>query len=305
MMVKSTYDSAFQEIRNDRTTGAGALARKAAQVVLQTASTLSGEPAAFLQELVQISKVLIETQSSMAPIFHLVNVLLLAAEGKRDQQRMRQAVTAAIEAFVSSLETGIEEISRRSYDLIPDGSRILTHSFSTTVLRVLSDAKVKEKRFDVICTESRPICEGYEMAAKLAEAQIGVQLQIDSAGPYAIRGADLVLVGADCITPLGLVNKVGTYGVALSAEERGIPFYVLCGTEKLLGAGMAKGFRILRKDPKEIWSEAPKGVEVLNFYFDTTPLNFLTAIVTEEGVIRGSDLFNRFEKMKVSPYFPS
>ena len=304
-MVKLAYDAAFQPIKDDRTTGAGALAKKAAKILLQTVCTLSGEPPAFLQELVQISKVLVEAQPSMAPIFHLVNVLLLAAEGKRDQQRMRQAVTTAIETFVSRLETGIEEISRRTFDLIPDGSRILAHSFSTTVLRALTDAKVQEKRFDVICTESRPICEGHEMAAKLAEAQIKVQLQIDSAAPYAIRGVDLVLVGADCITPLGLVNKVGTYGVALSAEERGIPLYVLCGTEKLLGAGMAKGFRILRKDSKEIWSEAPKGVEVLNFYFDTTPLNFLTAIVTEEGVIRGSDLFNRFEKMKVSTYFPS
>ena len=142
------------------------------------------------------------------------------------------------------------------------------------------------------------------MARKLGESSIRVQLQIDCAAPYTLKEADLVFVGADCLSPLGLVNKVGTYGLAASARERKVPFYALCGTEKLLGAGMAKGFRILKKDPREIWLHPAKGVEVLNFYYDITPLDFLTGIVTEEGMIAGSEILRRFQGMIVSKYFP-
>jgi len=131
-----------------------------------------------------------------------------------------------------------------------------------------------------------------------------VQLEIDSAAPYTLKEVDLVFIGADCLSPLGLVNKVGTYSLAVSARERRVPFYALCGTEKLLGAGMAKGFRILKKDPREVWLHPPKGVEVLNFYYDMTPLDFLTGIITEEGMIQGSEILRRFQRMTVSKYFP-
>ena len=143
------------------------------------------------------------------------------------------------------------------------------------------------------------------MARELNDLGIKVQLQIDAAAAYTMKDFHLVLVGADCLTPLGLVNKVGTYGLALSAKEKRIPFYTLCGTEKLLGAKMVEKFRILKKDPREVWPHPAPGVEVLNFYFDSTPLDFLTAIVTEEGMITGSDILRRFQKKKVSKYFPT
>ena len=142
------------------------------------------------------------------------------------------------------------------------------------------------------------------MARALGESSIKVQLQIDSAAAYTMKDMDLVFVGTDCLSPLGLVNKVGTYGLAVSAKERKVPFYALCGTEKLLGAGMAKGFRILKKDPREVWLHPARGVEVLNFYYDMTPLDFLTGIITEEGMIPGSEILRRFQRMTVSKYFP-
>jgi translation initiation factor 2B subunit (eIF-2B alpha/beta/delta family) len=149
------------------------------------------------------------------------------------------------------------------------------------------------------------MCEGLELAKKLSENRIRVRLEIDCAAPYTMKDIDVVFVGADCITPYGLVAKVGTYGLAVGAKEKGIPFYALCGTEKLLGAGMAKKYRILRKDPREVWPDAPQGVEVFNFYFDATPLNYLTSILTEEGILRGNEILRRFQKMKVSDYFPT
>jgi translation initiation factor 2B subunit (eIF-2B alpha/beta/delta family) len=302
--MKDYIDSLLQEIKEDRTTGAGELVKKGANIVAQFITNFNGEPVLLFNELTRISQKLVDCQPSMAPFFHLANIILLSAKGHKDLEKMKGETTGAMRRFVLRLQDSAEQIAKIARELIPERSRVLTHSYSSTVLMTLADAKRVGKQFEVICTESRPICEGFQMAKKLGESKIKVQLQIDSAAAYAIKDADLVLVGADCITPLGLVNKVGTYGLALSAKGRRVPFYVLCGTEKLLGAEMAKGFRILKRDPKEVWPDPPKEVEVLNFYFDNTPLSLLTAIVTEEGMIPESKIAQRFQRIKVSNHFP-
>jgi translation initiation factor 2B subunit (eIF-2B alpha/beta/delta family) len=303
-MMKDHIESILREIKEDRTTGAVELVKKGVDAIALFILNFTGDSSFFLEELIRISKILIRSQPTMAPFFHLANILLLSAESHRDLEEMKRATRDAIKTFVAHLVSSIERISKIATGLIPEGSRILTHSYSSTVLRTLVDAKKAGKRFEVICTESRPICEGLQLAKKLSEAQIRVQVQIDSATAYSTKETDLVLVGADCLTPLGLVNKVGTYTIALAAKEKETPFYALCGTEKLLGAGMAKGFRISKRAPEEVWSDPPEGVEVLNFYFDTTPLDFLSAIVTEEGIMSRGVILRRFQQMKVSEHFP-
>ena len=298
-------DSLFDEIKADRTTGAGELAKKGAETLAFFISSFSGDASAFPNELIETAMRLIDCQPSMAPFFHLANNLLLAAEDQKDPKEIRRAAKGAIDSFLLHLRTAARKISEIGRGLIPPGARVFTHSYSATVLRTLVDARKSGQPFEVICTESRPMCEGLQMARELSELGINVQLQIDAAAAYTMRDITLVLVGVDCLTPLGLVNKVGTYGFAVSAKEKGVAFYALCGTEKLLGAKMMEKFRILRKDPREVWPHPAPGVEVLNFYFDTTPLDYLTAIVTEEGMIAGGEIFRRFQKMRVSKYFPT
>ena len=303
--MKTIMDLIFRDIREDRTTPAVELVKKGVDALTLFVGNFKGTPLSFFEELVRISRTLIDAQPSMAPFFHLANIILLAAEVPNDLEGMKRATREVIKNFVLHLQHSGERISRMTRALIPEGAKVLTHSYSSTVLRTLIDARYEGKEFEVICTESRPMCEGLQMARKLSEHRIKVQVQIDCAVPYMMKDVALVLVGADCLTPYGLVNKVGTYSLAISAKERGIHFYALCGTEKLLGAGMAKKYRILRKDPQEIWSDAPEDVDVFNFYFDATPLKYLTAIFTEEGMLRGNEIIRRFQKMKVSDYFPT
>ena len=302
--MRGMIDSILRDIKEDRTTGAVELVKKGVDALALFITNYTGVSSFFFDELVRISQKLIDSQPSMAPFFNLTNVLLLAAEGEKDLEKMKRSTAEAIRGFLFHLQSSGERISKIARALIPEKSRVLTHSYSSTVLRTLIDARKEGKPFEVICTESRPNLEGLLMARKLSEAGINVQVQIDSAAAYTIKDFDLVMVGADCLTPFGLVNKVGTYGLALAAKEKNIPFYALCGTEKLLGAGMAKKYRILRHDPKEVWRDPPQGVVVLNFYYDTTPIELLTAIFTEEGMIRGLDIIRRFQRMRVANHFP-
>ncbi len=298
-------DSVLREIREDRTTPAVELVRNGVDAITLFIIHFTGTASDFFNDLIRISEVLITSQPSMAPCFHLANTLLLAAEGHDDLEEMKEASKEAIKNLVQHLQESVARISKIARGLIPEGARVLTHSYSSTVLRTLVDAKEEGKDFQVVCTESRPMCEGFQLARKLSENRIRVRVEIDCAAPYTMKDIDVVLVGADCITPYGLVAKVGTYSLAVSAKEKGIHFYALCGTEKLLGAGMAKKYRILRKEPREVWPDAPQGVEVFNFYFDATPLHYLTSIFTEEGILRGNEILRRFQKMKVSSHFPT
>jgi len=82
---------------------------------------------------------------------------------------------------------------------------------------------------------------------------------------------------------------MGTYGLALPAAAQGVPFYALCGTEKFLPSDYPY-LEIQLKDPQEVWEDHPKGVTVLNYYFDVTPLEYVGGVVTENGLLNHADV---------------
>jgi len=102
-----------------------------------------------------------------------------------------------------------------------------------------------------------------------------------------------VIVGADRITANGdVVNKIGTYGLAVLAKEHGIPFYVAAPVSTL-DLNLKHGWQvpIEERDPQEVTHVlgrriAPEGVSVINPAFDVTPNRYVTAIITEHGVVR-------------------
>ena len=101
--------------------------------------------------------------------------------------------------------------------------RILTHSISSTVLEVLR--RLPPARTEVIVTESRPGREGWELGATLAAQGLSVSYITDAQGGLFTNQADAVLVGADALLADGtLVNKAGTYLLALAAKDQNVPF---------------------------------------------------------------------------------
>jgi translation initiation factor 2B subunit (eIF-2B alpha/beta/delta family) len=152
---------------------------------------------------------------------------------------------------------------------------------------------------EVVCTESRPIHEGRAVAARLAEEGIKTTLITDSAVAHFMSQVDLVIVGADSVSRHGLVNKMGTYPIALAARAQGVPLYALCGTEKFLPSNYPH-FRIEPKDPQEVWPGHPEEVTVLNLYFDVTPLDCVSGMVTERGILAGGELDEILEQLKMN-----
>ena len=142
--------------------------------------------------------------------------------------------------------------------------------------------------------------EGITFATKLAQAGIRVTLIADAAMLSRIRATKIVLVGADSVSTSGLVNKMGTSMLALAAKSLKKDFYSACTTEKFLPARYQ-----LPQEPakpaKEITKKDVPNLAVSNYYFDITPLDWLTAVVTESGKLGPEELKQRLRQMKVHP----
>jgi translation initiation factor eIF-2B subunit delta len=286
MKGSASLEELLQQIREDNTSGATQLAQQGAQFLLACLKEGKAE------EMWALGKALIDAQPSMAPMTNLVNHLFHAIEAFKDPQSIKEQGEAALQRFLKGLSTGGERIRGHALSLLKWEKRVMTLSYSSTVLGALEHAQAIE----VICPESRPLLEGLRTARELGAMGIRTRIVVDSAAPSLMEECDVVMIGADAVTPEGVVNKIGTYALALAARERNVPFYVLAGQEKFLPLPL----RIAERDPKEVSQEAIPRSRVENRYFDCTPLDLITGVVTQEGVIAGKEIRKHLEGIKIS-----
>ena len=205
------------------------------------------------------------------------------------------------------LERDIEinlKIGHNGLGLIPDGATILTHcnagALATggygTALGVIRAAYEAGKGIHVIVDETRPLLQGMRLTAfELMEENIPVTVIVDSAAGYLMRKKmiDLVITGADRIVSNGdMANKIGTYQVAVMAKENKIPFYVASPLSTFdLDLKDGNLIPIEEREPDEVISFAghllgPEGLDAFNPAFDITPARYISAIITEKGVLK-------------------
>jgi translation initiation factor 2B subunit (eIF-2B alpha/beta/delta family) len=275
---------AVAAIAEDSVSGAVEIAEKSAEVLQRLART---EPTELVEDLrrrlLSAGWALISAHPTMAPLVNLVNAVLWTTEDAPDAAAAHSAVADVTSDFKRRLRVHEAAIAETALRLIPEDSQILTNGRSTTVRAALRHAQRAGRRFKVICAEGRPACEGRTLAAELAAGGLQVTLVIDALAIAMAGESQLVLVGADHLGAQGLVNKVGTYGIALAAGAHGVPMYALCGSEKFLPPGYAPPAQA-RWPAEQVWAEAPASLAITNLYFDSTPLAALAGIVTEQGV---------------------
>jgi methylthioribose-1-phosphate isomerase len=209
----------------------------------------------------------------------------------------------AVSIYEEDLETGFR-MGEIGVDLIGEGSTLLTHcnagalatSGFGTALAPMYVAHSRNIKFKVYADETRPLLQGARLTAwELERSGIDVTVICDSACHLLMsRGAiDLVFVGADRITRSGdFANKIGTYGVALSARAAGVPFYVVA-PRSTIDYSLERGedIPIEERSPAEVTDIGsakitPPGVRAYNPAFDVTPASLVSGIITEKGLIR-------------------
>ncbi len=188
--------------------------------------------------------------------------------------------------------------------LLPEPARVLTHcnagALATagygTALGVIRSAHRRGKLERVFAGETRPVLQGARLTAwELVNDQIPTTLITDSMAGFLMArgGVNCVVVGADRITANGdVVNKIGTYSLAVLAREHKIPFFVAAPRSTFdLATPSGADVAIEERDPNEVLTIggirlAPQGVDVFNPAFDVTPAALVSAVVCEVGVAR-------------------
>lgn len=197
-------------------------------------------------------------------------------------------------------------IGEHALTLLKDGMGILTHcnagGIATarygTALAPLYLAKEQGWNIKVFADETRPLLQGARLTTwELMQAGIDVTLITDSMAAMVMQKGwvQAVIVGCDRVAANGdVANKIGTYGAALLAKAHNIPFYVAAPMSTIdLETKTGADIPIEERDAKEITEgfgkkTAPEGVKVFNPAFDVTPHEFITAIITEKGILSGN-----------------
>ena len=227
-------------------------------------------------------------------------------KGKTDDvEAIKQnLITEALQILQDDLDAN-RSIGRYGAELIQDGATVLTHcnagALATagdygTALGVIRGARDAGKRVAVIADETRPFLQGLRLTAwELAKDEIPVTVITDNMAGHVMKSGkvDCVVVGADRIAANGdAANKIGTYMVAVLAQQNNIPFYVAAPITTLdLSLATGDEIPIEERDGREIThiggkQLGPDGVVVHNPAFDVTPNALIAAIITDKGVAR-------------------
>lgn len=199
-----------------------------------------------------------------------------------------------IDEYAKLLEIAKEKMADFGASFIQNGGVYLTHCHSSTVVAMFKRAKLKGKRFSVIATETRPKFQGRVTAKELLEAGIDdVTLIIDDVAESIIQGrlkhVDSIFIGADLLSNKGLVNKVGSLGIAYAAKANNIPFYSLSVLLKYDPRPFSYDI-IEQRSKDEIWGNAPKGLVFYAPAFDFVPYDTGIGIICEKGLVKNQKL---------------
>ena len=292
--------------------GAPAIGIAAAMGVALGAQTLQTETVdAFSKDVLAICNHLEATRPTAVNLFWAIEKMKEVLK-KNQASSVDDLKGCLVAKACRILEEDIEinkAIGRHGAVLLEEGQTVMTHcnagSLATggygTALGVVRAAWDAGKKISVIAGETRPVLQGARLTVwELQQDNIPVTLITDNmAGTFMRQGRiQLCVVGADRIAANGdVVNKIGTYGLAVLARAHRVPFYVAAPgstIDALMSSG--DGIPIEERDVGEVSSVlgrtriTPENTAIHNPAFDMTPAEFITGIITERGIFRPDDL---------------
>ncbi|HUA99696.1 MAG TPA: S-methyl-5-thioribose-1-phosphate isomerase [Terracidiphilus sp.] len=308
-VVAKTYEEVADVIVTMVVRGAPAIGVSAAYgVVLGARGTRAATTAEFAPEFERICARLAGTRPTAVNLFWAIdrmkglfeNLVVSGASLKLIQDRLLAEAHAMYDEDIAACKA----MGAHGGALLPAEAGVLTHcnagALATcgygTALGVIRAAVEQGKRIHVYADETRPFLQGARLTAwELMADGIPTTVICDNMAASLMRRGKIqaVVVGADRIAANGdTANKIGTYSVAILAREHGIPFYVAAPWSTIdMATGNGDAIPIEERPAAEVTHHGgkqltPNGVGICNPAFDVTPARYVTAIVTERGVLR-------------------
>ncbi|KAM7440254.1 Translation initiation factor [Porites harrisoni] len=221
--------------------------------------------------------------------------ITLASLDNPDFQECKRVLLERGQLYLKRAASARKKIAKLCDSFIKDGATILTHSRSRVVVEILKMATEQKKRLNVYITESSPDKSGYKMQDQLKEFNIPSTIILDTAVGYMMEKVDLVLVGAEGVVESGgIINKIGTYQMAVMAKVVNKPFYVV-----------AESFKFVRLYPlnqedvpnRFKYSESSSSGACNHPMVDYTPPSYITLLFTDLGVLTPSAVSDELIKL--------
>ena len=230
-------------------------------------------PEAFPDAVLAGVDLLSAAHPTAAPLANLQNCVHLGSNSSPD---------ALLSDLAGLTISGQRKSLGAAASLISEGSTVMVHSASSSVMSVLTSVP---HPFRVVCTEALPGGEGREMAHELVERGFQVELLADPEALSVVAGMDLILVGADAIGPGRSINKVGTCDLAEEASAYEVPMYTAASISKVLPEELFE--RAIRRVPA---GDVTVGVGGLA---EVVPLSWFAGVITELGILSPGELSKR------------
>ncbi len=305
-----TVESIWEAIRNLRVRGAPAIGIAGALgVVVGMQDSKAKGYAQFKKRLEQVISYLSSSRPTAVNLFWALDRMRICCKKHSDLSinTIKSKLLNEAQKIIEEDKNICRNIGKNGARLIKDGDVILTHcnagGLATadygTALGVIFNANEQGKKIRVYADETRPLLQGARLTTwELMQAGIDVTLICDNMAGSLMKDGKIncVIVGADRIASNGdTANKIGTYSLAVLAKAHKIPFYVAAPISTFdMKIKSGKQIPIEQRSPEEITNLygkriAPKNINVYNPAFDVTPAKFISAIITENGVIKKPD----------------
>jgi methylthioribose-1-phosphate isomerase len=299
------YSGVCDAIKTLKVRGAPAIGIAGAYGAALGASKIeTADRATFLKKLCKVIDDIAATRPTARNLFFTLERMEKASLTAKNVAEIKKILVDEAIRIHQEEADATKHLTLFGAELIKDGWTILTHCNtgplaapdSGTALGIIAAAKRQGKNVKVIADETRPLLQGARLTTwECLKLGLPVTLITDSmAGSFMrLRKIDCVITGADRITANGdTANKIGTYMTAVLAKENGIPFYIAAPTSTI-DTSLKNGetIPIEERSPEEVThlhgiAIAPEGVSAANPAFDVTPNKYISAIITEKGIIK-------------------
>lgn len=257
------------------------------------------DPQLMYNEIIEVGKYLAHARVNEPLAVNGVTYISHCFTKKNSVLPRIEIMKQEMEEFCNNYLELIENCKR---ELVDYGTRnlfnfdkLLTHCHSSTAVALIKSLGKGDHDFETFCTETRPLFQGRKTAKSLVDAGIKTTLIADSAAESFVIGrgstpVDAIFIGCDQITPKGhAINKIGSWGIAMSAHYVGKPVYIITPMLKLdIESGVDVEIEV--RESRELWDDAPKGLIMYNPAFEIVDNVLITGYVTEVGIIKPQDL---------------
>jgi len=282
------FQKSVADIKAMRVQGAESIAREAVRALkdVVTESKARNVPA-LVAELNHARNTLFLTRATEPCMRNSVNYVLHHLD-TTDILSLKKSLFTSVNEVLGRFDKNQRIIAQIGAQKIKNGTVVFTHCHSSTIFEILKEARRQGKRFEVHNTETRPRFQGRVTAKEVSGLGIPVTHFVDAAARFALKNADLVLIGADAITAEGkVINKIGSELFAEIAHLFDIPVYACTDSWKFdpeTVFGFEEEIEIRRED--EIWKNPPKGVKISNFAFEKVSPDLIAGIISELGIYK-------------------